>query len=85
MSLGQKKSPTIAGSSSSESIHLQLANDPYFNMIVGNEECAAFCSEMLSHFESLVNEYLAHDAVIEREQRLNLYLALVEIDKRGRS
>ena len=82
MSLHKQKRPTIAGSGTSESIHLQQANKLYFNMILENEECALFCCEVLEHFDDLINKHWVGDPVIEKSQRHNLYLALAKMNDR---
>jgi hypothetical protein len=82
MTFHKQKRPTIAGSGTSKSIHLQQANNPYFNMILDNEECVLFCCEILQHFDDLVNKHWIGDPVIDKAQRLNLYLALAKLNDR---
>ena len=53
----KQKRPAIAGPGISENIHLQQANNKYFNMILSNPACASFCCELLELFEDLLNRY----------------------------
>jgi len=84
MGLHKQKRPTVEGSGTSESIHLDKANDPYFSMIFHNEECALFCREVLKNYDELLNLYWVGDPIIEKHNRLGLYLTLAKLDNEER-
>jgi hypothetical protein len=83
MTYQKQKRPTIAGSGISKNIHLDQANDVYFNMIMENTECARFCCDVLRNFDELLNKYWIGDPCIEESNRIRLYLALSQMDKGG--
>ncbi|HAU67125.1 MAG TPA: hypothetical protein DCW52_01870 [Gammaproteobacteria bacterium] len=79
-----KKSLTPGGKSGrSKIIQLETLNSLYFNMILRDSECAIFCCQILDHFESLMNKHYKGEPKIERSKRVDTYLALASLDKRG--
>ena len=80
MRFHKKKCPTIAGSSTSETIHLEPVNNPYFNMILNNKECALLCIEFLELFDSLLNDLCNCDPRVFRGNEIKAFVSLYNID-----
>jgi hypothetical protein len=53
----KRESQTPKKSGISESVHIETANNQYFNIILSNPPSALFCCELLELFEDLLNSF----------------------------
>ena len=79
MIIHKKKCPTVAGSSISETIHLEPVNNPYFSMILNNRECALFCFELLETFDDLIGKFCPDNPQAFKINELSVFVSLYNL------
>lgn len=74
-------SPNLAERGSSENIHQDIANNPYFNMIITNLECALFCCAVLEQFDDLLERFCPDNPRVYKANELDLFISLHVLQK----
>jgi len=72
----EQKSPNLAETGLSENIHQDIANNPYFSMILSNPKCAQFCCEFLESFDDLLNRFCPDHPQAFTGKELDAFVAL---------
>ena len=76
----KQKSPNRAEMGFSKTIHQDIVNSTYFNMILTNQECAKFCCELLEQFDSLLNQYTSDNPSVFKGSELNVFISLYNLN-----